>query len=148
MATLDKTVYKQFNKAVKALIKELVAHFPDDDMMKLISCSFAIMKRLSKKKPQKYFFKVVEDPHGHAIDKRDTNYFQSDTFTSPSWPALVSFIKEKLRVIDRENLDKLFDHLAELIKCSKQCQEYREQKGGNNIRASASLESDSEELDD
>lgn len=113
--------YKEFNKAAKALIKDIILVFPEADILKLISCYFAMLKRVSKKRPQRYFCQIVEIPHGQYIINKDVEYFTSDRFQSNDWKALVDFTREKLRSLDQKNIDTLFNHLVLLVALSKKC---------------------------
>lgn len=137
-------VYKEFNRAVKAMIKDLLIAFPDADLLKLSSCYFAMLKRINKKKPQRYFYKVTEVPHGSSILERDIEYFKSDRFQSPDWRSLVNWIKEKLCSMDKENVDRLFDHLLVLMALSKRCQAYETSK----VSGVVNNDSDGEEDED
>lgn len=127
-SSLDKIVFKEFNKAAKGLIKDLLVHFPDEEYFKLISCTFAIVKRLSKKKPQQVFHELVEEPFGKEVLDRDIAFFTSERFHSNYWPAFGDFIRKKLLELDQPNKQAVFDHLLVMIACSKKCQAYRAQK--------------------
>lgn len=128
--TIDKSVFKEFNKAAKALIKDLCANFPNVDHYKLISCSFAIVKRLSKKRPQQYFYDYIEAPHGKYILNRDINYFASDEFKSNFWESFTNFIRTQVKALDEQNREAILNHMTVLMAWSKKCQNYRLQKKG------------------
>ena len=138
---MDNSVYKEFNRAVKSLIKDIMVAFPEAEMLKLVSCYFAILKRVNKKKPQAYFMKIIETPHGAHILNKNIDYFMSDQFQSPDWKSLVTFIKTRLQTLDKSNKDKLNDHMLVLMALSKRCQVYKQNKVTS---ASSSVDSESE----
>lgn len=147
MSIVDKSVFKEFNKAVKVFLKDLKTNFPHIEYFGLISCSFAIVKRLSKKKPQQYFYEVIEEPHGKYILDRNADYFMSDQFTSSFWVSFTEFVKNQVRQLDNTNRQKLFDHLLVLIAWSKKCQQYRVQKKGGAFKVNNDMSASPDDTD-
>lgn len=118
-------VFKEFNKATKEFIKELIVNFPHFESLKLMLNFFTISKKLNKKLPHKLFNKYLVKPYHTQLMNKDNDYFTSDKFTFSFWNTFVDQAKVIWADLSHENREAIWKHIHVLIALNKKCLQQR-----------------------
>lgn len=112
--------YKNFNKATKTFMKELISTYPDMTELKTLLVFFKMLKSVSKKSPQKLFVQLLSDHYDDLLAKR-WDYFLSDQFTYEPVKDVLERLKVVFRAMDDANRDIIWQHMVVLIGLSNRC---------------------------
>lgn len=114
--------YREFNKALKFFMRELMKIHPDVGELKLMFSLYKVMKTVNRKSPQRYFQELIE-PHADDLIKKNVNYFLSSDFDDPASSKIISRFKKEYVLMSDENKETVWKHMVVLyhlsLKCSK-----------------------------
>lgn len=124
MSKMDKETeisqYKDFNRATKLFIRELIANFPHIKEFKKMHLLYKIMKTVSKKSPSKYFYNMVVKDYADDLMNKNFDVFLSDEFDDPTVEAgIFATLKNEFRNLDDANRDAIWMHLVLLVTLCK-----------------------------
>lgn len=120
-------VYKQFNKAVKNLMKYLIEIKPKNNETRMMYQFYKFMKALNRKSPHNYFNRLVAGKHTQEILTGDFHYFLSDEFDDPDaqLSSIINSFKKEFASLSDDERQMIWNHLIVLIKYNDDCLKYK-----------------------
>jgi hypothetical protein len=120
----SKNPYKNFNKATKMFIKDLMRSYPTIPEFKMILAGYKMIKSINKKLVHQMFVTTVE-PYTENIKKRDDSFFTAE-FKLPEdysivYKAMLPVFVNLWQVCDEVNREAVWTHLEYLLKKSEKC---------------------------
>lgn len=115
--------YKNFNKALKFFIRELIALYPNMPELKLMFSFFKVMKTVSKKSPQKHFHDLISPHHTDLLNKKLDVFMNEDIVDDPVIKKMLIPLREEYIIMSQENKDMIYNHVILLYKLSLICEQ-------------------------
>lgn len=115
--------YKNFNKALKFFMRELISMYPHMPELKLMFSFYKIMKTVSKKAPQKYFQELVAPHHTDLVNKNLECFMREDIVEDPTIRKMLGPLKQEYHKMNQENKDMIYNHIIVLYKLSLICEQ-------------------------
>lgn len=112
--------YREFNKALKFFMRELMRLHPDVCELKLMFSLYKMMKTVNRKSPQRYFQELIE-PHADDLLKNNVSYFLSNDFDDPASSRIISKLKQEYQLMSEENKETVWKHMIVLYHLSVKC---------------------------
>jgi hypothetical protein len=131
--------YDEFNVQFKEFLKDIIPAYPNVIELKIMKAGYKLLKKISKKKPQRTFDYMFGSRYKEQISKRDSDFFASDDFKIE----YCSNLKNVWATVDDVNKSHIWNHIALLVKKSEVCNQFREKN--KNVESSDEEGSDSEE---
>lgn len=114
--------YIKFNRKAKEFLKDITTTFPQLSDLRTMKNALKVIKKISKKTPQRVFEDVVT-PHKQYILARDNDFFLSGKFQNDNltglktiWPSLTD-----------DNRTHIWNHLHILVILSDACKKLESQ---------------------
>lgn len=115
--------FKEFNKALKLFMRELIKVYPDISELKLMFSIYKMMKTINKKSPQRYFHELIA-PHSDDLLKKDMVFFLSKEFDDAISSKIISRLKSEYYMMNEENKDMVWKHIVVLYHLSVKCTKF------------------------
>lgn len=118
--------YKNFNKAFKMFVRDLMRAYPNHSEFKLMHTGYKMIKTVNKRLVHS-LFKSTMKPYYEQILKKDDSFFLTPDFTIPDdfsaiYKAMVP-IFIRLWKESETNREAVWNHMHVLIALSKKCDE-------------------------
>lgn len=114
--------YREFNHALKRIIRFLEAALPDQGQVHVMRTVYKTMKGINRRWPHKCFYETLEAEHSGRIRNKDEAFFMSPDFTVPLFTEFVDDMKQVWRRVDTGFKERMWEFLNELIDLSRACQ--------------------------
>lgn len=114
--------YKTFNTNLKFFMRELMQVYPNVLELKLMFSLYKLMKTVSKKAPQKYFYSIIH-PNSKQLLSKELDYFFTIQYEDTTIQKMIGPLKSEYDQMSEENKDMIWKHLIVLYKLSLQCDE-------------------------
>lgn len=115
--------YKNFNKSLKFFMRELMSMYPNMPELKLMFSFYKIMKTVSKKSPQKYFYEMISPHHNELINKNLGFFMSDDIVEDPVVKKMLGPLREEYLRMSQDNKDMIYNHIVVLYKLSLICEQ-------------------------
>lgn len=115
--------YKNFNKALKFFMRELMSMYPNMPELKLMFSFYKVMKTVNKKAPEKYFYDLVAPYHNDLLKKNLECFMKEDIVEDPTIKKMLGPLKEEYQKMKPENKDMIYNHIILLYKLSLICEQ-------------------------
>ncbi len=115
-----KPAVKAFNKAFKALLKELQRALPDDADLQPLVFGFKMLKVTQPSMPARMFHDLMVVPHAAAIRARDLAYFVDPAFCVPGWEDTCAYLRRVADALSPATLQHAWEHLGQLLLLDEQ----------------------------
>lgn len=118
-----KAVYKDFNKALKTFIREMMVVYPEVKELKMMIAMYKVIKTISYKRPQRIFNSFVAEKYSQNIIDGDFDVFLQESFTYDGFNDICDGLKKAFKEVDEQNKKIIRDHLLVLLCLNKKCLE-------------------------
>jgi hypothetical protein len=124
---MSKNPYKNFNKAFKVFIRDLMRSYPDQSEFKLMHTGYKLLKTVNKKLPNQ-LFKSTFDSYYENIRRKDDSFFMSHEFSIPDdfgmiYRAMVPVFINMWKGADANTREAVWQHMNHLYDLSIKCKE-------------------------
>ena len=114
-------VYKEFNHALKTLLRELIAAYPMVKELKPMLLLYKVMKTVNRKMPQKYFHQLIAEHHYNNIISKNYDFFISDDFNDKEVSYIMSPLKNIFKTLTEDERTIIWEHMILLLSCNNKC---------------------------
>ena len=106
---------KRFNKAFKALLKEVKRAAPDDAGMSTILVAFKFMKHTQPSLPARMFNDLIVKPYADRIQARDLAFFLDPAFKVPGFEDTCDNMRTVLQALPASVMSRVWEHVGALM---------------------------------
>jgi hypothetical protein len=114
---MDGDAYKDFNRAVKGFLRDLIARFPGVSEFKLVFVSYKLLKTVGRKKPMAVFDRIFQGDEAAArvMAKDETYFMRTDLDVDDVLSGLRQAAAREWGALEQESKDAVWRHLQVMV---------------------------------